>query len=327
METRRDVREHRGHFYKNKDLVRRVLAKYAHDEFTAAERKPGEDQAARPALPAQEWTLISLGDMEDFWLNDSWDDESLIGDVIDQNRAIYDLIAREFHRAKRFIKIRGNHDAVWSEESAVRKLQRAGYRDLRVYDFAHMSWNGDHVLFMHGHQFDRPNCDNNGAIGKFITKAFAAVADTIDVDAVEYPLIPAPAPFYGPDVAKRRIDNIDKATNPANISEWEPDAVKQMARYKCSLVAGHSHSPVLVWDGPTHQKAVRDEVDKVLKGFFYANTGCVGWTEGCIPVLEITADGIYMKAWEIKNGRVSLYKSVPLERQKAACNFASGERR
>jgi hypothetical protein len=115
------------------------------------------------------YTLIEAGDIEEFWLKrwrksfaDHWAYQ------LDVFADLYD-IRRKFHKANRYIRLRGNHDNYWLSESHVQKYlcEDAQLDKLKVYEFVTM---GDHLLLMHGHQIDPRNRDVDCKKGIFWTK-------------------------------------------------------------------------------------------------------------------------------------------------------------
>jgi len=267
-----------GHFYKNKDLFMAVLSHYAQDDG---------------------WTLLSVGDDEEFWYcNDLVDAESnpisKINPIINANSSVFGFLSDSYYKyqtPRHFIKIRGNHDDIWSNSTAVNKLKKHGFPNLEVYDYALIKHNGRDILIMHGHQFDPYNCDANNFFGKFCSNFVGEPLDTLNETLVaifgEGARIEGMvlAPFYIRSEWSEIIEN--DVANPeisSDITFDEQVVVDQIRKYNCSIIIGHTHVP----------KVIKDSQDQTR---YYINAGTCGWWEGCIWTIEITPDDITLKAW------------------------------
>lgn len=97
----------------------------------------------------QDYSLIILGDGEECLEDDP-------GDIFDAYSDIFDLEA-EFHKTGRYIRISGNHDAIWESEAMVRQYLSEKFPGLNVHEsvvFNYASPNkqpGD-LFLVHGHQ-------------------------------------------------------------------------------------------------------------------------------------------------------------------------------
>lgn len=233
-------------FWKNKDLYLHLLSYYYQTDYT----------------------LIEAGDIEEFWLKrwkmsfkEQWEFQR-------ENFAeLYD-IRRKFHKAKRFVKIRGNHDNLWMYENRVKTYlwDEALLHHLSVHEFAIL---GNDFLIMHGHQVDPRNRDIDCKKGIFWTKMGSIVEFFTDTK------------FYGRKKPRSGWDTHPQA-DLIHSRSIEHD-IYHKAKLNLSyaklaqllniyLVIGHTHAPK--W---------------LPAGDFTFNTGC-GVFEGIIYGIEINYD-------------------------------------
>jgi len=120
------------------------------------------------------FTYIELGDAEELWENDNFDQ------IYITHTAVYELLAR-FHNpdpAKtRYLKVWGNHDLYWKDNEAVYRTLFPGIEIhegiiLEIGNQAGGGEIGGTILLIHGHQAD-PKCSGEGAaISKFFIHHF-----------------------------------------------------------------------------------------------------------------------------------------------------------
>ncbi|MGC9973634.1 MAG: metallophosphoesterase [Bryobacteraceae bacterium] len=286
-ESKEDVSGGMGHFYKNKELFKAVLQQYLQDET---------------------WTVIALGDDEDFWITydllDEGDPVEKVEPIIAENADLYGVYSEQFYKnasPRRFVKIRGNHDDVWKRPEALSRLRKHGFPDINVYDYAVISGRAKDILLMHGHQYDDLCCDANNAFGKFASnfagepfetisnlavQIFGAGADLEDVKALASILT-----VYTPKDVANYLGDVGNFTTLSKPSGEEKRLPDTMANYDCSMIIGHTHVPRLLRDG-------RDATQER----FYANTGTCGWWEGCAWTVEVTKDDVALKVWTTDGG-------------------------
>lgn len=275
-ESGADVSAGIGHFYKNTELFRRVLSRYA-DEG---------------------WTLVALGDDEEFWFSGDLDTEAdpvdKVDDIVAANASVYEDLSTRYYKnrlPRRFVKIRGNHDDVWREGAAVNALEKHGFPNLEIPEFAVIRQGAREFLLLHGHQFDAYNCDANNFFGKFASNFAAESVDQLNDILVDFFGASARiegwavAPFSVRSEWEKKIR--DEVTSPeiaADIMFDERRIVDQADKYQCSVVAGHTHNPKLMQDG-------------ARAGRCYVNAGTAGWWEGCVWTVEIGGTDVFLKAW------------------------------
>ena len=276
-ESQEDIDAGLGHFYQNKTLFKNVLNHYAQDSS---------------------WTVVTGGDAEEFWYCDDLSIEenpvNKVVPIIENNSDVYSMISDNFYKYKnprQFIKIRGNHDDVWSNSTAVNKLEDHGFPNLTVYDYALIKRNGQDILIMHGQQFDPYNCDANNFFGKFASNFVGESIDQLNDTLVDifgegariegWSL----APFFTRD--EWTSDELPGVENP-EISDGamfsEQPMVDQMRKYNCSIIAGHTHGPKIMTDS--------QDTDR-----YYINSGTSGWWEDCVWTIEITLDDVTLNVW------------------------------
>ncbi len=94
------------------------------------------------------FTYIELGDAEELWENDNFDQ------IYITHTPVYDLLAK-FHdpdpEKTRYIKVWGNHDLYWKDHQ---DIYQALFPKMQIYEAAILN---DSILMIHGHQAD-PMC-------------------------------------------------------------------------------------------------------------------------------------------------------------------------
>ncbi|MCX6180100.1 MAG: metallophosphoesterase [Chlorobiales bacterium] len=292
MESAIDVKRGIGHFYKNKSLCLSVLKHYA------------EDRA---------WTVVFLGDSEEFWCCNDLDDERGVVDkiepVIEQNRDVYVILSDNFYKnmnPHRFIKIRGNHDDVWKEDAAVSKLAAQGFPGIRVYEFGVIPRNGSEILLMHGHQFDPYNCDANNFFGKFASslagetadKMYGLIVSFFNFFHLEVPRIfgVVLAPFFKKNEWYHEQLSLVQSPEMVDDFVFHESIVGILAkRYGCSLIVGHTHGP----------KVIKKHG---IASHFYINSGTSSCWEDCVWTVEVTAEDVILAAWTSESKGSATYQ-------------------
>lgn len=275
-ESSDDIEAGIGHFYKNKALFAKVLRHYSNDAS---------------------WTVVSVGDDEEFWYSDDLDTESnpmnKIQPIVNNNSDIYDILSEDYYKnrtPRRFVKIRGNHDDVWKKSAAVNKLEANGFPELNIYDYGLIRRNGKDILLMHGHQFDPYNCDANSFFGKFcsnfVGESIDQLNDTITSIFGESARIEgwSLAPFFRKDEWLEMLGSVETSKISSGLMFDENLIVDKIRQYDCSMIIGHTHDPKIMKDSQA-------------EGRYYINSGTSGWWEGIVWVIEITTEDIILKGW------------------------------
>ena len=205
------------------------------------------------------FTYIELGDAEELWENDAFEQ------IYITHTSIYDLL-RCFHdpdpAKTRYLKVWGNHDEDWRDNPAP---LLSLFPDIQVHETITLG----PILLLHGHQVD-PICSGPRArISRLLVRKFWTVLQQIGV-----------------------IDPTRAAENPGRSNKID-QALYQMAKGKI-VIAGHTHRPVFANLSLTERRFLetgigtrgvrrKDKADPV-----YYNTGsCVH--PRCITGIEITA--------------------------------------
>jgi predicted phosphodiesterase len=112
------------------------------------------------------FTYIELGDAEELWENDNFDQ------IYITHTPVYELLAR-FHdpdpAKTRYLKVWGNHDLYWKDHEAV---YRALFPCIEIHEGIVLEMGARAFLLIHGHQAD-PKCSGEGAaVSKFFVHHF-----------------------------------------------------------------------------------------------------------------------------------------------------------
>jgi len=230
----------------------------------------------------QGFTLIELGDIEDFWLKrvlSSFDDQWKF--QLENFSKLYE-IRRKFHLNHRYIKIRGNHDNIWLRQDKVEQYLRqdAQLQNLKIFEFATI---GDQFLLMHGHQADPRNRDIDSGKGVMWTKIGAIIEFFTDT-ALFGMKKPATGWQNHPQstlIHSRKIEH--DIYNKEKLNEIYATLAKSLKTY---LIIGHNHAPKFLPEGD-----------------LTFNTGC-GVFEGVIYGIEINydSDSICLVDWNDDHG-------------------------
>jgi len=119
-------------------------------------------------------TYIELGDAEELWENDNFDQ------IYITHTPVYELLAK-FHdpdpAKTRYLKVWGNHDLYWKDNEAV---YRTLFPDIAIHEGIVLeSGNredndemGRVILLIHGHQADPKCCGEGAVVSKFFVHYF-----------------------------------------------------------------------------------------------------------------------------------------------------------
>ena len=224
------------------------------------------------------FTYIELGDAEELWENDNFDQ------IYITHTPVYELLAK-FHdpdpAKTRYLKVWGNHDIYWKDNEAV---YRTLFPDIAIHEGIVLeSGNredndemGRVILLIHGHQAD-PKCCGEGAV---VSKFFVH--------------------YFWPDLQRCGVkDPTRAALNPGlcnevdrRLHEWANNNDRGIA----AIIAGHTHRAVFENLSLTERRYLESKIKtegikiKHQPDGSYYNTGsCVHPLS--ITGLEITFDG------------------------------------
>lgn len=209
------------------------------------------------------FTYIELGDAEELWENDNFDQ------IYITHTPVYELLAK-FHdtdpEKTRYIKVWGNHDLYWKEHEAVYRTLFPGIvihegivlESCTREDDDEM---GRAILLIHGHQADPKCCGEGAVISKFFVHYFWPDLQRCGVkDPTRAALNPG------------LCDEIDK-----RLHDWA-NANDQVT----TIIAGHTHRPVFENLSLTERRYLESKVkteDIEIKhhpdGSFYNTGSCV----------------------------------------------------
>ena len=212
------------------------------------------------------FTYIELGDAEELWENESFDQ------IYITHTSIYEKVAK-FHdpdpEKTRYIKIWGNHDLQWKNKKYVDEFLSDLFPGICVYEAAVLE---KHILLWHGHQAD-PKCrGTGGTVSKFFVRRFWPVLQKC---GIKDPTRAANNPG--------RCNEIDKT-----LHNWAIHNEKDIT----VIIAGHTHRPVYENLSLTERRCLDSgirtpEIRKKTSDTTYYNTGCCVHPR-CITGIEIT---------------------------------------
>ncbi len=283
------------------------------DDFRRCERTYN---AALAAYLEREYTLVTLGDVEELW-------ECTPEKVLKEYEHTLSL-EREFHEAGRYVRFFGNHDDAWRHEGEVEKhLHRIGFDDLRVLEAQKVRVRtGDGatgLLFLaHGHQ-GTADSDKFGWFSRLVVRF-----------------------LWRP--LQRKLDL--PSTRPSR--DWELRASHEAAMFGWAgahaerpvLITGHTHRPVFADSAPAPKVARSSaEIERELAALrasppvdrekaaalrseyeyaraeerrldpptpvvppCYFNTGCCSYGDGDVTGLELADGEIRLVRWSCSDG-------------------------
>ena len=224
------------------------------------------------------FTYIELGDAEELWENDNFDQ------IYITHTPVYELLAK-FHdpdpAKTRYLKVWGNHDLYWKDNEKVYRMLFPGIEihEGIVLEIAKQGVEGDMVgdiLLIHGHQADPKCCGEGAAVSKFFVH------------------------YFWPDLQRCGVkDPTRAALNPGlcnevdrRLHEWANNNDQGIA----VIIAGHTHRAVFENLSLTERRYLESKIKtegikiKHQPDGSYYNTGsCVHPLS--ITGLEITFDG------------------------------------
>lgn len=161
------------------------------------------------------FTYIELGDAEELWENDNFDQ------IYITHTPVYELLAK-FHdpdlEKTRYFKVWGNHDLYWKENEAVYQQLFPG---IQIYEGIILN---NSILLIHGHQADPKCCGEIASVSKFFVHNFWTELQRL---GAKDPTRAATNPGLCNEVDER-------------LHEWATHNGQSIA----SIIAGHTHRAV-----------------------------------------------------------------------------------
>jgi UDP-2,3-diacylglucosamine pyrophosphatase LpxH len=216
------------------------------------------------------FTYVELGDAEELWENDNFDQ------IYITHTSVYELLAK-FHdpdpAKTRYLKVWGNHDLYWKDNEAV---YRTLFPDIEIYEGivleAKVRVGGGEVsgaiLLLHGHQAD-PKCSGEAAaVSKFFVHHFWP---DLQRCGVKDPTRAALNPGLCNEVDKR-------------LHEWARNNDQGIA----AIIAGHTHRAVFENLSLTERRYLESKVRADGVKIKHQCDGSYYNTGSCVHPLSIT---------------------------------------
>ncbi|MDP2268930.1 MAG: hypothetical protein Q8K46_07145 [Deltaproteobacteria bacterium] len=211
------------------------------------------------------FSYIELGDAEELWENDNFDQ------IYITHTPVYELLAK-FHNPDpektRYLKVWGNHDLYWKDNEAVYQQLFPGIQIYEGIILRMPFWVNNTILLIHGHQADPKCCGEIASVSKFFVHNFWA----------EFQRLGAKDPTRA-------------ATNPGLCNEVD-DRLHAWANHNdngiTTIIAGHTHRAVFknlsITERRYLESKVKTEIIKIKNepDPSYFNTG------SCVHTLSIT---------------------------------------
>jgi len=113
-----------------------------------------------------DFTYVELGDAEDLWENENFDQ------IYITHTSVYELPAK-FHDPDpgktRYLKVWGNHDLYWKDNEEV---YRTLFPGIEIHEGIVLATGERAILLIHGHQADPKCCGEAAAVSKFFVHHF-----------------------------------------------------------------------------------------------------------------------------------------------------------
>ena len=246
------------------------------------------------------FTYVELGDAEELWENDNFDQ------IYITHTMVYELLAK-FHdpdpEKTRYLKVWGNHDLYWKDNEAV---YRTLFPGIEVHEGIILepgvqeggSEVSGAILMIHGHQADPKCCGEMAVVSKFFVHNFWPDLQRV---GIKDPTRAALNPGLCNEVDKR-------------LHGWANRNDQGIA----AIIAGHTHRAVFENLSLTEQRYLESKVRTDGVSFkhqpdrSYFNTGsCVHPL--CITGIEITFEnGPYLRL--VKWGQATEGKTLTIQR-------------
>ena len=249
-----------------------------------------------------DYSLILLGDTEEFW-------ENTLKKVLTKYKDVLE-VERKFHDPGKLIKIWGNHDDAWNQLSKVRKNLFPFFNNIATYesikfDVKHDDKSIGNMLLVHGHQGSGASDRFAGVSRWFVRVIWRKMQLWFKI------------PLSTPAKSKRLKNKHDIAMH-----TWAKAQNKQI------VVCGHTHQPVFMsknhldvlirqlkgLDGNdvTNTELIADiqlkikQLNKKTSAIgtlvsdskpCYFNTGCYSFADGDITGIELADGSISLVKW------------------------------
>jgi len=183
------------------------------------------------------YSLIILGDGEECLEDDP-------GDIIDAYSDVLDSEAR-FHKTGRYLRISGNHDAIWESEAMVRQYLGAKFPGLKVHEGIVLNYSSNgrqqlgELFLVHGHQGTLDSTHLKGLSRAFLHNVYRPYQQ-----------------ISGGGRTGPATDIALRAAHDTQIYRW---ARKQR---DLIVIAGHTHRPV--WGSRTHLEKLVGQLYELL---------------------------------------------------------------
>ena len=221
-----------------------------------------------------DFTYIELGDAEELWENDNFDQ------IYITHTPVYELLAK-FHdpdpEKTRYLKVWGNHDLYWKDNETVYQQLFPG---IKIYEGIVLD---DKILMIHGHQAD-PKCSGEiASVSKFFVHNFWTEFQRL---GAKDPTRAATNPGLCNEVDER-------------LHEWATHNDKGITK----IIAGHTHRAVFenlsITERRYLESKVKTEIIKIKNepDTSYFNSGCCVHPQG-ITGIEITEEGLSLRLIE-----------------------------
>lgn len=297
------------------------------DQHRGAKNLADDFRLAEPNyLASLEWylkndyTLISLGDSEEFW-------ENTVIQVKKHNQKSFNL-ERQFHERQKFFKVFGNHDLYWDNDPlAAFHLNDLYGSNVKIYEAVLLRQQLENmsaeVLLTHGHQGDKSS-DGNWFSKWFVSMIWAPLQSFLEIN----PNTPA-------------FNTEHKCLHNQMMYEWIAE------KHNLMLITGHTHQPVfqsltyierlylkLEIARENNDHALQKEIESLLstqlrkgetiptyKAFkpSYFNTGCCCYSDGDITGIEIVEGSIKLVKWRFNTNLKSSERIVLEQAQLDVC--------
>lgn len=215
------------------------------------------------------FTYIELGDAEELWENDNFDQ------IYITHAAVYELLAK-FHdpdpAKTRYLKVWGNHDLYWKDHEAV---YRTLFPGTEIHEGVVLEMGARAFMLIHGHQAD-PKCSGEGAaVSKFFVHHFWP---DLQRCGVKDPTRAALNPGLCNEVDRR-------------LHEWANHNDQGIA----AIIAGHTHRAVFENLSLTERRYLESKVKTDGVKIKHQSDGSYYNTGSCVHPLSITGIEITYK--------------------------------
>lgn len=243
----------------------------------------------------ENYGLLLLGDVDEFWENNVWEPLKAYPDVLQAES--------KFYQRKKFIRIWGNHDDFWRTPYAFSQFLYKRFRGTRIKEkFLFEVMDGDeslgHLFFVHGHQGSRGS-ERFAALSRFVVRHVWRFFQK----TFKYKL------------TTPRHDLGLRSTTDHALYDWAEQE-------QVVLICGHTHQPVFMSGSrldridqelkettDPHRREVlltemewrSTELTRINSGLSsvpcYFNSGCCSFADGDITGLELVDRKVKLVKW------------------------------